>query len=136
MNKIAILLVAFLLFGHVAFAQTRRPLLSETVVAALSVELSGETAKRNLEYISRHHRIRASRGFRAAQLLERRAELGTEESANLTRFHFWYERRLVDSMERFFRVPEPLRVEAMMFLVNQERLLGEKGSLSGSGGAS
>jgi aminopeptidase YwaD len=28
-------------------------------------------------------------------------------------------------MERFFRVPEPLRAEAMTFLANQERLLGE-----------
>jgi hypothetical protein len=49
MKKIANLLVALLLFGHIAIAQTRPPLLSEPVVAALSVELSGETAKRNLE---------------------------------------------------------------------------------------
>jgi hypothetical protein len=62
---------------------------------------------------------------RAALLVERRAELGPEEAANLTRFHFWYERGLVDSMERFFRAPAPLRDEAMAFLANQERLLGE-----------
>jgi len=41
-------------------------LLPEPVIAALSQELSGETAKRNLEYIARHHRMRGSRGFRAA----------------------------------------------------------------------
>jgi aminopeptidase YwaD len=42
------------------------PLLTEATVAALAGELSGETAKRNLEYISRHHRMRASSGFRSA----------------------------------------------------------------------
>ncbi len=41
-------------------------LLPEYVIAALNQELSGETAKRNLEYIARHHRMRGSRGFRAA----------------------------------------------------------------------
>ncbi|HUE80925.1 MAG TPA: M28 family peptidase [Pyrinomonadaceae bacterium] len=41
-------------------------LLGEPVIAALSQELSGETAKRNLEYIARRHRMRGSRGFRAA----------------------------------------------------------------------
>lgn len=41
-------------------------LLESAVIAALSQELSGETAKRNLEYIARHHRMRGSRGFRAA----------------------------------------------------------------------
>ena len=47
-------------------AQTKPPLLPEPVVAALSSELSGETAKRNLEFISRQHRMRASRGYRTA----------------------------------------------------------------------
>jgi aminopeptidase YwaD len=41
-------------------------LLPDGVVAVLSQELSGETAKRNLEYIARHHRMRGSQGFRAA----------------------------------------------------------------------
>jgi aminopeptidase YwaD len=62
---------------------------------------------------------------RTARLLERRAEVAPEEAANLTRFHFWYERALVDSMERFFRVPAPVRAEAMVFMANQERLIGE-----------
>src|SRR5688572_764607 len=47
-------------------AQTKPPLLAEPVVAALANELSGETAKRNLEFISRQHRMRASKGIRTA----------------------------------------------------------------------
>jgi hypothetical protein len=41
-------------------------LLPDSVVAALSQELSGETAKSNLEFVARQHRMRGSRGFRAA----------------------------------------------------------------------
>jgi aminopeptidase YwaD len=50
------------------------PLLPEKDVAALAQELSGETAKRNLEGIARNHRQRGSRGFRAAaELVAERA---------------------------------------------------------------
>jgi aminopeptidase YwaD len=42
------------------------PLLTSAEVAAFDQELSGETAKRNLEFITTQHRMRASRGFRAA----------------------------------------------------------------------
>jgi len=42
------------------------PLLPEPTVAALAGELSGASAKRNLEFITRQHRMRASRAFRAA----------------------------------------------------------------------
>jgi hypothetical protein len=42
------------------------PLLTGAEVAAFDQELSGETAKRNLEFITREHRVRGSRGFRAA----------------------------------------------------------------------
>src|SRR5882762_5881325 len=42
------------------------PLLPEKDVAALANELSGETAKRNLEGIVRFHRQRGSRGFHEA----------------------------------------------------------------------
>jgi len=45
---------------------TQSTLLPEPVIAALAQELSGETAKSNLEYIARHHRMRGSRGFHAA----------------------------------------------------------------------
>ncbi len=51
------------------FAQQRVstvPLLSEPTVAALAGELSGASAKRNLEFITRQHRMRASKGFRTA----------------------------------------------------------------------
>lgn len=51
-----------------AFAQRVAPvpLIGEPAVAALAGELSGATAKRNLEFIARQHRMRASRQFRAA----------------------------------------------------------------------
>src|SRR6202789_1392943 len=42
------------------------PLLPESNVAALANELSGETAKRNLEGLARFHRQRGSQGFHAA----------------------------------------------------------------------
>ena len=50
------------------------PLLSETAVASIANELSGETAKRNLEGIARFHRQRGSQGFHAAaELVAERA---------------------------------------------------------------
>lgn len=42
------------------------PLLPRATVAALASELSGESAKRTLEYLTRLHRMRGSRDFRAA----------------------------------------------------------------------
>jgi aminopeptidase YwaD len=62
-----------LLEGGVARAQ-KPPLLPESDVAALANELSGETAKRNLEVIATFHRQRGSRGFHsAAELVAERA---------------------------------------------------------------
>ncbi len=49
-----------------AVAQQRTPLLGEKDVAALANELSGETAKGNLEGLARLHRQRGSTGFHAA----------------------------------------------------------------------
>src|SRR5947209_7915636 len=50
------------------------PLLPEKDVAVLAQELSGETAKRNLEGITRFHRQRGSQGFHsAAELVAERA---------------------------------------------------------------
>ena len=50
------------------------PLLAPKEVAALANELSGETAKRNLEGIARYHRQRGSQGFHsAAELVAERA---------------------------------------------------------------
>ena len=62
---------------------------------------------------------------RISTMLRRRANLSAEEAANLTRFHLWHERALVDSMQRFFHIPERAGVEAAAFLNNMERLLGE-----------
>jgi hypothetical protein len=53
------------LLASASWAQ-KPPLLPEKDVAALANELSGETAKRNLEVIATHHRQRGSKGFHAA----------------------------------------------------------------------
>lgn len=62
-----------ILLGCLCFAfaaaraqDTAPPLLDVAVVNALAHELSGESAKRNLEVISQSHRMRASRGLRTA----------------------------------------------------------------------
>ncbi|MGB8458103.1 MAG: M28 family peptidase [Candidatus Acidiferrum sp.] len=57
------------------------PLLAEKDVAALANELSGETAKRNLEMIATFHRQRGSKGFHAAAELvaERAREYGLSD---------------------------------------------------------
>ncbi|MGC2528971.1 MAG: M28 family peptidase [Candidatus Acidiferrum sp.] len=57
------------------------PLLPEKDVAALANELSGETAKRNLEVIATFHRQRGSRGYHAAAELvaERAREYGLSD---------------------------------------------------------
>lgn len=61
----AAVLAGCLLLTTGAWAQ-KPPLLPEKDVAALANELSGETAKRNLEGIARFHRQRGSQGFHAA----------------------------------------------------------------------
>ena len=65
----------FLGLTLLAFASTKAPLpLPEKEIAALAQELSGETAKRNLEGLARLHRQRASQGFHsAAELVAERA---------------------------------------------------------------
>jgi hypothetical protein len=58
----------------VAAGAQKPPLLSAAEVSALDQELSGETAKRNLEGIVRFHRVRGSRGFHdATELVAERA---------------------------------------------------------------
>jgi aminopeptidase YwaD len=64
-RKLAVLFVSLLLSAAPARAQ-QSTLLPEPVVAALAGELSGEAARRNLEQLARQHRMRGSRGFRAA----------------------------------------------------------------------
>jgi aminopeptidase YwaD len=66
-------MVAGGLLAGTARAQ-KPPLLPEKEVAALANELSGETAKRNLEVIATFHRQRGSQGFHAAaELVAERA---------------------------------------------------------------
>jgi aminopeptidase YwaD len=61
-------------FVAAATLAQKPPLLPEKDVAALAQELSGETAKRNLEGIARFHRQRGSQGFHsAAELVAERA---------------------------------------------------------------
>jgi aminopeptidase YwaD len=73
MHKTLTLLLALSALAVPALAQ-KPPLLSEEQVNALAQELSGETAKRNLEGIVRNHRQRGSRGFHAAaELVAERA---------------------------------------------------------------
>lgn len=67
---------------------------------------------------------------RTARLLERRTELSAEEAANLTRFHFWYERQVFNSMERFFEIPKGMSQEAETFFSNLKRLAGNAESPS------
>jgi aminopeptidase YwaD len=71
--KRILMLMAAGCFSTAAWAQ-KPPLLPEKDVAALANELSGETAKRNLEGIARFHRQRGSQGFHsAAELVAERA---------------------------------------------------------------
>src|SRR5229473_2855700 len=68
-----------------AGAQQGTPLLAEKEVAALANELSGETAKRNLEGLARLHRQRGSAGFHAAAelVVERARAYGLSDVAIL-----------------------------------------------------
>ena len=65
MGRIFSLAVLVSLACGAASAQ-KPPLLPEKDVAALAQELSGETAKRNLEGLTRFHRQRGSQGFHEA----------------------------------------------------------------------
>src|SRR5947209_4536254 len=80
MHKIIALLIALLALTLTASGQ-KPPLLPEDQVKALAQELSGETAKRNLEGIVRNHRQRGSRGFHAAAelVVERAREYGLND---------------------------------------------------------
>src|SRR6267143_6388791 len=67
-------IVFMLIVAGAARAQQGSPLLAEKDVAGLADELSGETAKRNLEGLARLHRQRGSAGFHAAaELVAERA---------------------------------------------------------------
>ncbi|HSE40438.1 MAG TPA: M28 family metallopeptidase [Acidobacteriota bacterium] len=66
--KKLIALIVLLFSSQFCFAEM---LLSDQDIRAFSEEISGELAKRNLEFISRQHRMRGSKGYlAAAQFIE------------------------------------------------------------------
>ncbi len=65
MNRLPAVMILALAMTGAARAQ-KPPLLPEKDVAALANEVSGETAKRNLEGIARFHRQRGSQGYHSA----------------------------------------------------------------------
>jgi aminopeptidase YwaD len=72
MSKLWAVMILALTMTGVALAQ-KPPLLTEQEVTSLASELSGETAKRNLEGIARFHRQRGSQDFhKAAELVAER----------------------------------------------------------------
>jgi len=83
------------LSAGVAWGQ-KPPLLPEKDVAALANELSGETAKRNLEVIATFHRQRGSKGFHtAAELVAERARAYGLSDVQILEFP-------ADALELFF----------------------------------
>ena len=70
----AFIIVVIFFSACLSASGQKPPFLPENQVAALAQELSGETAKRNLEGLARNHRQRGSRGFHAAaELVAERA---------------------------------------------------------------
>ena len=64
---------------------------------------------------------------RTATMLSRRSMQTSTDAASATRHHLWYERAMIDSMARFFRVPDETRAAARAFLDNLERQVGPVG---------
>jgi aminopeptidase YwaD len=64
---------------------------------------------------------------RTATMIARRVGQTPNETAAITRQHLWYERSMIDSMERFFPVPGETRAGARTFLDELERLAGPAG---------
>ncbi len=86
MRQVIALGVCVLVFGSVALARTPL-LLPEKDVVALAGELSGDTAKKNLEGLARFHRQRGSRGFHsAAELIAERARAYGLSHVEILRF--------------------------------------------------
>jgi hypothetical protein len=70
-----------LLLAAPAAAQPAAPLLTSTETQALAAEISGASAKRPVQALSLHHRMRGSEGYRAAAELirDRLREYGLQE---------------------------------------------------------
>ena len=85
MHRILLVMTLSTIAG-VGVAQTP-PLLPPPAVAALANEVSGETAKRNLEGLARLHRQRGSQGFHAAaELIAERARAYGLSHVEILRF--------------------------------------------------
>ena len=83
-----ILFPALLIAAQIATVEAHTPpLLPEKQVAAIANELSGETAKRNLEGLARFHRQRGSKGFHeAAELVAASARAYGLSNVEILRF--------------------------------------------------
>ncbi len=86
-KSISLVFSAAILANSAALAQEKPPLLPESTVQALAQELSGETAKRNLEFLARLHRQRGSRQFhQAAEFIAAQAKSYGLEDAHIEQF--------------------------------------------------
>src|ERR1700689_4162720 len=87
MTHIRTLATTALLCAVALPAAAQAPLLRERDISALSQELSGEIAKRNLEGITRFHRQRGSQGFHsAAEIVVERARAYGLTDAQILQF--------------------------------------------------
>ncbi len=79
--RVRILVLGYLLLAASAHATEPPPLLPEPTVRAIASEVSGTAAKRNLQDLTLFHRMRGSRGFRAAaeRVRDRAKEYGLSE---------------------------------------------------------
>jgi aminopeptidase YwaD len=73
----------------------------------------------------RNHWSRAL--IRAATMLRRAGQISPEEAGHLRRFHLGYERAVLGSYGRLLELPAPARTEAISFLADLERLVGDPG---------
>ena len=81
------LAVLFLLPTNPAAAESASGLLDDATLRAFATEISGANAKRQLEYLARLHRMRASAGFReAAEFLAAELEKAGLEQVELNEF--------------------------------------------------
>lgn len=81
------LLLALVCVAATASAQQKPPLLSQPVIDALTRELSGDRALETIKGISKNHRVRGSRPFRAAaELIASRALAGGLDSVRIEGF--------------------------------------------------
>ena len=80
-RRTAALVLLGIAAGLPAGATAPPPLLPEPAVRALAAEVSGSAAKRNLQDLTLFHRMRGSRGFRAAaeRVRDRAREYGLSE---------------------------------------------------------